>query len=85
MLQHLKVQLAEAFNGVGGQCADGHYLVIWSHLLTTVLGVWFELLVSKHFTVTDAVYCCALLGSVPKSELVHPKSVNILFQLMAEF
>jgi hypothetical protein len=82
--------VAEGFQWCRWQCVDRHYHGTLWHLLTTVLGIWFQQLVS---TPTKAFHynghCLLLfppLGTVPKLDLVHPKKVLIsLFMQIVVF
>jgi hypothetical protein len=76
MLQHLKVQLAEAFNGVSVSVMTGTIMQLCDTLQqqSSAFGSnsWFQL-VPKHLAITDTIYCCVPLYTVfKKLALVHP-------------
>jgi hypothetical protein len=64
MFQHLKVQLAANFNGMGSSVWTGifmqHGRTFWQQFSTFVSNNWFQL-VLRHFTIMDIAYCCAPL------------------------
>jgi hypothetical protein len=86
MLQHLRVQLEEAFNGVGSDVRAG---IIMQQLLTIVFSIWFKQLVltgpnTFHYN-GHSLLLCPSFGSVPKLALVPCKKVSSRFPMMVEF
>jgi hypothetical protein len=72
-----------SFQQCGRQCVDEHCCASLQHFSTTVLGVWFKLLISTSAEIFHynghCLLQCPTSGSVPKLALVHPKRVNITF------